>query len=130
MNQEINENFKNELLKLILKRIHREEQKRTRRRSICSITILILSIVYLIIIWPFIYNDFIQSGFFYLFSLILSHSEIIFAYFKDSMILILESLPIFGLLLLLSGLIFLVSSIRYLLKNYRYSHLDFSFGRK
>lgn len=129
MKEKFDENLRKELLERILQRISYEKQRKMKRRFFFSMAGVILSIIVFILIWPFVYNDFVSSGFAYFLFVIFSHPALMINYLKDFALALLESLPIFGLLLLLSNLIILMIFLRLFIKIRRYSSLNLATSR-
>jgi len=129
MPQTPQQNLKDNLLEKILNRIEKEKEKKIKKNIILSFSGVIFSVISLFLIWPMVYNDFVGSGFIYYFSTMLMHFDFLRIYFEQFLILLLESLPIFGLLLLLVNLFVFITSLKTLLKNYRYVSFKFLFSR-
>ena len=78
--------------------------------SIASFGAIVLALQYTL-------QEFTRSGFYQYFSLLLSDGGTIFVYWKEFAFLLAESLPVFGVILLLSSTVVFLFLLRYATKN-------------
>ncbi|MCX6723991.1 MAG: hypothetical protein NT155_02315 [Candidatus Staskawiczbacteria bacterium] len=105
------------LLEKILKRIHREERILVIRRVIIFSILLIGSLLGFIPSLRMLVSDFNQSGFSSFFSLVFSDFSLVSAYWKNFMIILLETLPAASLALFLAVLLIILESIKLIAKD-------------
>ncbi|MGB9609262.1 MAG: hypothetical protein ACPLKV_03270 [Minisyncoccia bacterium] len=122
-------NLNDRLLNQILERIQKEKNKRIRRKTLLAIFGLVFSLCAFLISWPIAYNDFTQSGFVYFLDICISHFDLSNVYFNEILISLLESLPIFGLMIFLLNLFSFLVSLKETLKNSRHLSFKFLFSR-
>jgi len=119
---------KDRLLKQILYCIEKRQQNKIKREIFLSFLGLLISLTALPFVFDIAIQDFSETGFVYFFNIIISHFNLVPLYFKQFGIVLLESLPILGLLLILTDFFILLISLKNLLKNYHHLSLKFLFS--
>jgi hypothetical protein len=117
MENNLNSEPPNGLLEKILKRIHKEERLFVLRRTIIFSTALITSAIAMIPALQLLLSDFSQSGFINYLSLVFSDFSLITAYWKNFLMILLETLPAVSLALFLAVLLTFLQSTKSLIKN-------------
>jgi len=119
---------KDRLLKKILHCIEKKQQNKIKREIFLSFLGLLISLIAIPFVFDIAIEDFSETGFVYFLNIIIGHFNLVPLYFKQFGIVLLESLPILGLLLILTDFFILLISLKNLLKNYRYLSLKFLFS--
>ncbi|HOV88772.1 MAG TPA: hypothetical protein PLB74_01785 [Candidatus Paceibacterota bacterium] len=117
------------LLRRILWRINEERNKRIRKELFLALTGMVIGLVLLPLSLKLSYNNFVETGFVYYLTTIINNYELWGSFFNDFIIVLLESLPIFGFLLILVNLLVIVISLRYIFKNASHFSFKFLFSR-
>lgn len=121
--------FKRErLMKRILESIREKRQNKIKKEIFLSFFGLLISLATIPFVFQMAYEDFSETGFIYFLTTIIKHLNLTTIYFKQFGIVLLESLPILGLLLLLTNFLVLLIFLKNLLKNYHYLSFKFLFS--
>ena len=98
------------LLAGILVRVHKEEKRRSRQKALLFGGSAVASLTATISLWSLLAHAATQSGFYHYISLLLSGDSAIYIYWRELMLSLVDSLPVFALLGFLSTVVFLVWS--------------------
>ena len=101
-----------ELLNSILKEIAIRKKHRAQKRFVFGVLTLVVSIAAFFPALQYFNSEIIQSGFYHYISLIVSDGAAILGYWQNFLLLVIESLPVFALILILAVLWIFFASLR------------------
>ncbi len=108
----------------ILMRIEREKIRAARIRFALLGTTALASVIALIPAYQYAASEFAQSGFSQYLSIVFSDSGVALVYWKEFMLALAESAPVFGATILLSVIFTLLGSITLTVKDARRAFLS------
>lgn len=112
-----------ELLGKIMSRIEGERKMATIKRKIIAFSVALAgSILALAPAFKMVWDGISSSGFVQFLSLLFTDSEIVLAYWQSFVMTLLESLPMFSIILFLVIVFTLLGSARFLSKNIKIIH--------
>jgi len=106
-----------ELLGLILQRIHKEERLLTIRRVVLFSTIFACSVIGLVPTFNMLMLDISSSGFNNFFSLLFSDFSVVTTYWQSFVMILLETLPALSLALFLAVILTFLESAKFITKD-------------
>jgi hypothetical protein len=107
----------------ILLNINRKQRAFVRRRFFVFLFLFLGSMIALVPTIKLLYTDFLQSGFIQFFSLIFSDSQAISIYWKNFVLVLLESLPIISTIMFFGIIFVLLESLRFLSHDIKFIFL-------
>jgi hypothetical protein len=109
-----------ELYNKVLQRINRERELLTIKRRLVIFSVsLAVSLVAFFPVINLVRAGFAESGFLQFFKLIFSDFEVIKMYWQNFVLILLESLPISGIIMLLITLLIFIESLNILARDLR-----------
>jgi hypothetical protein len=109
-----------ELYNKVLQRLNRERELLTIKRRLVIFSVsLAISLVAFFPVINLVRTGFAESGFLQFFKLIFSDFEVIKMYWQNFVLILLESLPISGIIMLLITLLIFIESLNILARDLR-----------
>lgn len=108
-----------ELFNRIIANINIQRQARIKRIIAIRSLFFVFSVIILIFGWQWIQADMAKSGFMHFIALLFSDSKILMAYWQSFILVLLESLPVTGLLVLLAAVLAILQSLKFLARDFK-----------
>jgi len=109
------------LLEKVINRIHKERQRRARRRFFLFSASLIMSLIALVPAFGMAKTAFTESGFTQFFSLLFSDFSVVASDWRNFISVLLETLPVASTVYFFAALFLFLGSTRSLIKNRKYA---------
>lgn len=108
-----------ELLERIIANINIQRQSRIKRMLAIRSLFFVFSVIVLVIGWQSIRADMAKSGFAHFIALLFSDGKILMAYWQSFILVLLESLPVSGLLVVLAAVLAVLQSLKFLARDFK-----------
>jgi hypothetical protein len=107
------------LFDAILERIHAEKKRYARIKLVLHGGLAAVSFAALIPSSLYVVSEFSQSGFNQFFSLLFSDGATVISYWKEFLLLLVESLPLFSTIALLIAIVTFLGSLKFVARDTR-----------